>query len=187
MAMYAIALVPLFKHLLPLCKQVWFADDATGCDKFEKMRAWLTSWFGSAQFMATIRNLQNASCLRSLTAWTMRERCSKDLESILKLKAQKTVGWRLSLLEPATWVLLLAPPISRIATSKRKSMPGFNVKRPLQPLQTLSLMLLTLLTPTAFKPSGVFSVDLCLVFLHFFSPSKVPYALCLFLHSFAAK
>jgi hypothetical protein len=23
-----------------MCKQVWFADDATGCDKFEKMRAW---------------------------------------------------------------------------------------------------------------------------------------------------
>jgi hypothetical protein len=40
MAMYAIALVPLLKHLLPLCKQVWFADDATGCDKFAVMRAW---------------------------------------------------------------------------------------------------------------------------------------------------
>ena len=40
MAMYAIALVPLLKHLLPMCKQVWFADDATGCDKFETMRAW---------------------------------------------------------------------------------------------------------------------------------------------------
>ena len=40
MAMYAIALVPLVKHLLPLCKQVWFADDATGCDEFATMRAW---------------------------------------------------------------------------------------------------------------------------------------------------
>jgi hypothetical protein len=40
MAMYAIALVPLLKHLLPLCKQVWFADDATGCDKFVKLRQW---------------------------------------------------------------------------------------------------------------------------------------------------
>ena len=40
MAMYAIALVPLVKHLIPLCKQVWFADDATGCDKFEKLRKW---------------------------------------------------------------------------------------------------------------------------------------------------
>jgi hypothetical protein len=40
MAMYAIALVPLVKQLLPLCKQVWFADDATGCDKFLTMRKW---------------------------------------------------------------------------------------------------------------------------------------------------
>ena len=34
MAMYALALVPLSKQLQPLCKQVWYADDATGCDKF---------------------------------------------------------------------------------------------------------------------------------------------------------
>ena len=40
MAMYALALVPLSKHLQPLCKQVWYADDATGCDKFEKLRRW---------------------------------------------------------------------------------------------------------------------------------------------------
>ena len=40
MAMYAIALVPLLKHLLPMCKQVWFADDATGCDKFLTLRKW---------------------------------------------------------------------------------------------------------------------------------------------------
>jgi len=40
MAMYALALVPLLKSLLPICKQVWFADDATGCDKFLTMREW---------------------------------------------------------------------------------------------------------------------------------------------------
>jgi len=40
MAMYAIALAPLLKRLLPMCKQVWYADDATGCDKFQTMRAW---------------------------------------------------------------------------------------------------------------------------------------------------
>ena len=40
MARYALALVPLSKHLQPLCKQVWYADDGTGCDKFEKMRTW---------------------------------------------------------------------------------------------------------------------------------------------------
>ena len=40
MAMYALALVPLSKHLQPICKQVWYADDATGCDKLEKMREW---------------------------------------------------------------------------------------------------------------------------------------------------
>ena len=40
MAMYAIALVPLTLRLLVLCKQVWFADDASGCDKFAKLRAW---------------------------------------------------------------------------------------------------------------------------------------------------
>ena len=40
MAMYALALVPLSKHLQPLCKQVWYADDATGCDKLEKLKHW---------------------------------------------------------------------------------------------------------------------------------------------------
>ena len=40
MAMYALALVPLTKHLQPLCKQVWYADDATGCDKLERLRKW---------------------------------------------------------------------------------------------------------------------------------------------------
>ena len=40
MAMYALALVPLLKELHPMCRQVWYADDATGCDSFERMRAW---------------------------------------------------------------------------------------------------------------------------------------------------
>ena len=40
MAMYAMALVPLLRFLHPLCSQVWYADDATGCDTFENMRAW---------------------------------------------------------------------------------------------------------------------------------------------------
>jgi len=40
MAMYALALAPLTKRLQPVCKQVWYADDATGCDKLEKLRGW---------------------------------------------------------------------------------------------------------------------------------------------------
>lgn len=40
MAMYALALVPLIKHLDPFCNQVWYADDATACDKFSRLRAW---------------------------------------------------------------------------------------------------------------------------------------------------
>ena len=40
MSMYAIALVPLVKRLLDACKQIWFADDASGCDTFEKLRLW---------------------------------------------------------------------------------------------------------------------------------------------------
>lgn len=40
MAMYAMALAPLLKELHPLCHQVWYADDATGCDTFVRMRAW---------------------------------------------------------------------------------------------------------------------------------------------------
>src|ERR1700709_1700537 len=40
MAMYALALVPLLRKLHPLCRQVWYADDATGCDNFARMREW---------------------------------------------------------------------------------------------------------------------------------------------------
>ena len=40
MAMYALALAPLVKELHPLVRQVWYADDATSCDSFIKMRAW---------------------------------------------------------------------------------------------------------------------------------------------------
>src|ERR1700710_1685258 len=40
MAMYALALVPLLRKLHPLCRQVWYADDATGCDSFARMREW---------------------------------------------------------------------------------------------------------------------------------------------------
>ena len=38
MAMFAIALVPLIKELKPLCRQVWYADDGTGCDSFVNIR-----------------------------------------------------------------------------------------------------------------------------------------------------
>ena len=40
MAMYAMALTPLVKLLQPNCKQVWYADDATGCDRLEKLKVW---------------------------------------------------------------------------------------------------------------------------------------------------
>src|SRR5690349_10705854 len=43
MAMYAIGLVPLVQRLLLTCNQVWFADDATGCDDFAKLRLWFDS------------------------------------------------------------------------------------------------------------------------------------------------
>jgi hypothetical protein len=39
MAMYALSLVPLLKEVR-LCRQVWYADDATGCDSFVKLRSW---------------------------------------------------------------------------------------------------------------------------------------------------
>ena len=31
---------PLVKRLLPSCRQIWLADDGTGCDTFEKLRKW---------------------------------------------------------------------------------------------------------------------------------------------------
>ena len=40
MAMYALALTPLLRELHSLCRQVWYADDATGCDSFVRMRVW---------------------------------------------------------------------------------------------------------------------------------------------------
>ena len=40
MATYALALSPLTKEVHTACKQVWYADDATGCDKFEALRNW---------------------------------------------------------------------------------------------------------------------------------------------------
>ena len=40
MAMYAIGLIPLVSHQQPHCKQVWFADDASGCDELAKLKKW---------------------------------------------------------------------------------------------------------------------------------------------------
>ena len=43
MAMYALALVPLSKQIQTICKQVWYADDATGCDSLEKLHKWFNA------------------------------------------------------------------------------------------------------------------------------------------------
>ena len=40
MAMYALGLAPMVKKLQPTCKQVWFADDASGCDELVKLKRW---------------------------------------------------------------------------------------------------------------------------------------------------
>ena len=40
MAMYALGLAPMVKKLQPACKQVWFADDASGCDELVKLKRW---------------------------------------------------------------------------------------------------------------------------------------------------
>ena len=40
MAMYAVALKPLLGSLKRHCKQVWFADDGTGCDSLKNLKTW---------------------------------------------------------------------------------------------------------------------------------------------------
>ena len=40
MAFYALSLIPLTSKLHTLCQQVWFADDGTGCDTFDRLRNW---------------------------------------------------------------------------------------------------------------------------------------------------
>ena len=40
MAMYALTLIPLARELLPLCRQICYADDASGCDTFASLRHW---------------------------------------------------------------------------------------------------------------------------------------------------
>ena len=40
MAMYALGLVPFVKEVLHACNQVWFADDASGCDKLANLLKW---------------------------------------------------------------------------------------------------------------------------------------------------
>ena len=61
MAMYALGLVPLVKFLLSSCNQVWFADDATGCDTFARLRAWYDIFLEKSPYMVTIPNPRNAS------------------------------------------------------------------------------------------------------------------------------
>ena len=40
MAFYALSLAPLLKHLSGISKQVWYADDATGCDSIDRLKSW---------------------------------------------------------------------------------------------------------------------------------------------------
>ena len=40
MIMYALALVPLLRILKPICNQVWYADDGSGCGSLLKLREW---------------------------------------------------------------------------------------------------------------------------------------------------
>ena len=43
MAMYALAIAPLFNklhHSLPTCKQVWYADDSTVAGSLSDVRKW---------------------------------------------------------------------------------------------------------------------------------------------------
>jgi hypothetical protein len=38
--MYALSLIPLVKDVQPTCNQVWYADDASGCDKLKRLFTW---------------------------------------------------------------------------------------------------------------------------------------------------
>ncbi|XP_062507224.1 uncharacterized protein LOC134183654, partial [Corticium candelabrum] len=40
MSMYALGILPLINRIAGLCKQVWFADDATGSGKLKNVRQW---------------------------------------------------------------------------------------------------------------------------------------------------
>ena len=40
MAFYALSLAPLLKQLAGVSKQVWYADDATGCDTIDRLKSW---------------------------------------------------------------------------------------------------------------------------------------------------
>ena len=60
MAMYAIALTPLVTKAKALDRQVWFADDATGCDKADVLRKWYDLLIKEGQVMVTSPNQKNA-------------------------------------------------------------------------------------------------------------------------------
>jgi hypothetical protein len=86
MAMYALALVPLSKHLQPICKQVWYADDATGCDSLEKLHKWFNVLLEYGP--------QCESLLLKLTNCKRQRRFSKDRKYKCKQRDQKIVASR---------------------------------------------------------------------------------------------
>ena len=109
MAMYAIALVPLVKHLLPLCKQVWFADDATGCDEFVTMRIWFDALLKLGPTYGYYP--KPAKCILLAKPEVLR-----DLGSMSKPKERKTVVSKSSQPVRGIWVPLLAQIPSSRAT-----------------------------------------------------------------------
>ena len=108
MAMYAIALVPLVKQLLPLCKQVWFVDDATGCDKFPTMRKWFDTLVEFGPLYGYYPKPSKCILLAKPDRLDLALEVFKVLELTFKQKVQKTAESRLSLQARDIWELLLA-------------------------------------------------------------------------------
>ena len=126
MAMYAIALSPLLKHLQPLCKQVWYADDATGCDSLEKMRAWFDEMLKVGPKYGYFPKPEK--CILVVKPHLLeraREKCSRNLGSkTSRPKARKTLAWSSQAKAHDTWARLWATRTSGTATSRRKSISG---------------------------------------------------------------
>jgi hypothetical protein len=187
MAMYAIALAPLLERLLPICKQVWYADDATGCDKFQTMRTWFDALVEFGPLYGYYPKPSKCILLAKPDRVDLAHKVFKGSDIDIKTEGAKDSG--VEIISNGTRHLGAAVGTEDFKHSyvKKKVDAWITCVESLSKIAASEPHAASLLTRTACKVSGLSSVDLCPELMPSSSLLRMPFAKCLFLPSYDVK
>ena len=156
-----LSLAPLVKELSGSSNHVWYADDATGCDKIVRLKTWFDLLLAKGPIygyypkptkcilVSKPEHADHARAVSKVPKLRCRLRGGRTLELSLRLKEHVTLGRQLAPLISRPSLLRRKLALGWLQSARFPKLPTANPMPPMQP------------SPTVSNASGLSSPDRC--------------------------